>query len=636
MKNQKQLDIHNYHPGNGFIHHYQTLVKDVMIPYQYDVLHDRAEGAEKSHVVENFIHAVQALEGKDTGDGFYGMVFQDSDAAKWLEAAAYSLNLDPDPDLEQKADQFIQQIAAAQDSDGYLNTYFTIKDREKRWTNLLEGHELYCSGHMMEAAVAYYEATGKDTLLNVMIRNMEHIYQHFITEKHPGFPGHPEIELALLRLYRVTNTPHALELAKHFIDLRGTDADYYTREIASRNWTVWGRLEDDPYYQQSYAPVREQTKATGHSVRAVYLYTAMADLASEINDPSLFHACQRLWDSIARQMYVTGGIGSTGIGEAFTTDYHLPNDTAYAETCASIGLIFFASCMLELDMDGRYGDVMEQAFYNTVLAGMQLDGKRFFYVNPLEVLPGISGVVATHLHDKPLRPSWYACACCPPNIARLITSIGKYAYSSNQTTNYCHLYADGDIQFDNQNLIRCQTGYPYDFTVRYQIISTNRTLAIRIPSWSLNYEILVNDQRITPDLQKGYAYIHDLKAGDQVTLRLDENPHFLYASPKIANDTGCVALQHGPLIYCFEGVDNQGDVLSLRIDDSAPILSCGYDPALLGGTEMLKVSAHRVSDCNSLYTLQKPEETACSAYAVPYYTWGNRGENQMRVWMPRI
>ncbi len=240
MKNQKQLDIHNYHPGNGFIHHYQTLVKDVMIPYQYDVLHDRAEGAEKSHVVENFIHAVQALEGKDTGDGFYGMVFQDSDAAKWLEAAAYSLNLDPDPDLEQKADQFIQQIAAAQDSDGYLNTYFTIKDREKRWTNLLEGHELYCSGHMMEAAVAYYEATGKDTLLNVMIRNMEHIYQHFITEKHPGFPGHPEIELALLRLYRVTNTPHALELAKHFIDLRGTDADYYTREIASRNWTVWG------------------------------------------------------------------------------------------------------------------------------------------------------------------------------------------------------------------------------------------------------------------------------------------------------------------------------------------------------------------------------------------------------------
>ena len=395
-------------------------------------------------------------------------------------------------------------------------------------------------------------------------------------------------------------------------------------------------MEDDPYYQQSYAPVREQTKATGHSVRAVYLYTAMADLASEINDPSLFHACQRLWDSIARQMYVTGGIGSTGIGEAFTTDYHLPNDTAYAETCASIGLIFFASRMLELDMDGRYGDVMEQAFYNTVLAGMQLDGKRFFYVNPLEVLPGISGVVATHLHDKPLRPSWYACAYCPPNIARLITSIGKYAYSSNQTTNYCLLYADGDIQFDNQNLIRCQTGYPYDFTVRYQIISTNRTLAIRIPSWSLNYEILVNDQRITPDLQKGYAYIHDLKAGDQVTLRLDENPHFLYASPKIANDTGCVALQHGPLIYCFEGVDNQGDVLSLRIDDSAPILSCGYDPALLGGTEMLKVSAHRVSDCNSLYTLQKPEETACSAYAVPYYTWGNRGENQMRVWMPRI
>lgn len=636
MKKQQQLNIHDYHPGNGFIHHYQTLVKDVMIPYQYDVLHDQAEGAEKSHVVENFIHAAQALEGKDTGDGFYGMVFQDSDAAKWLEAAAYSLNLSPDPNLECKADQLIQQIAAAQDSDGYLDTYFTIKDHEKRWTNLLEGHELYCSGHMMEAAVAYYEATGKDALLNVMLRNMEHIYQHFIVEKHPGFPGHPEIELALLRLYRATKNPHALELARHFIDARGVDADYYTREIASRNWTVWRRLEDDPYYQQSYAPVRQQTKATGHSVRAVYLYTAMADLASEINDPTLFHACERLWDSISRQMYVTGGIGSTGIGEAFTTDYDLPNDTAYAETCASIGLIFFASRMLELDMDRRYSDVMELAFYNTVLAGMQLDGKRFFYVNPLEVLPGISGVVATHLHDKPQRPSWYACACCPPNIARLITSIGKYAYSVNQNTNYCHLFADGTIQFDEQNVIRCQTGYPYDFTVQYQIISTNRTLAIRIPSWSLNYQILVNDHKITPDIQKGYAYIHDLKAEDQVTLLLDDTPRFLYASPKVAKDTGCTALQRGPLIYCFEGIDNHDDILSLRIDDSAPVISCGYDPELLGGTEMLKVSAYRISDCNGLYTFQKPAETACTAYAVPYYTWGNRGENQMRVWMPRI
>ena len=371
MKTQRQLDIKSYTPAHGFIKHYQSLIKEVVIPYQYEVLNDRAEGVEKSHVVENFRNAARALQGEDVGDGFYGMVFQDSDAAKWLEAVAYSLNLFPDEALEKEADELIDLIANSQDEDGYLNTYFTIKDREKRWTNLLEGHELYCAGHMMEAAVAYYEATGKDKLLTVMTKNMEHIYNHFITEKHEGYPGHPEVELALIRLYRATNNQHALDLARHFIDVRGVDRNFYTKEIQKRNWTVWGAHPDDPYYQQSYAPVREQSDATGHSVRAVYLYTGMADLASELDDKALFDACFRLWDSITkRRMYVTGGIGSTGTGEAFTVDYDLPNDTAYAETCASIGLMFFASRMLEMDVDSKYSNVMERAFYNTVLAGM--------------------------------------------------------------------------------------------------------------------------------------------------------------------------------------------------------------------------------------------------------------------------
>ena len=384
MKQQRQIDVKRFESTEGFIYQYQKLIKEVVIPYQYAVLHDQVEGVEKSHVVANFENAAKAVRGEDVGDGFYGMVFQDSDAAKWLEAVAYSLVNFPDTDLEAKADSLIDKIEAAQDTDGYLNTYYTIKDKDKRWTNLLKGHELYCAGHMMEAAVAYYEATGKDKLLRVMQKNAAHIYQHFVTEGHEGYPGHPEVELALLRLYHATGDEKCLALAKHFIDVRGVNNRFYEEEAARRDWSVWGNDATDYDYQQSGKPVREQRDATGHSVRAVYLYTGMADLAAQTEDQELLNACRQLFESIAdRRMYVTGGIGSTVEGEAFTVDYDLPNDTAYAETCASIGLMFFASRMLEAEVDSKYADVMERAFYNTVLAGMQLDGKRFFYVNPL-------------------------------------------------------------------------------------------------------------------------------------------------------------------------------------------------------------------------------------------------------------
>ncbi|MGN1422317.1 MAG: glycoside hydrolase family 127 protein, partial [Oscillospiraceae bacterium] len=385
MKTQKQISVTAYRAA-GFIARYQEIVHDTVIPYQHSVLWDRAEGAEKSHVAQNFINAAKALNGGDIGDGFYGMVFQDSDAYKWLEAAAYSLANKPDSALESKADELIDLIAAAQDTDGYLNTAFTIKDREKRWTNLLEGHELYCSGHMIEAACAYYEATGKRKLLDVAEKNAECIYHRFVTEKIEGVPGHPEIELALLKLYRLTGNGRFLELSKLFIDERGTNPGFFAREAEKRDWTVWNCNPWDNDYRQSGKPVREQSEATGHAVRAVYLYTGMADLAAETADKALLEACRRLWNNIVRKrMYITGGIGSTVLGEAFTVDYDLPSDTAYSETCAAIGLMFFAGRMLENELNGEYADIMELSFYNTVLAGMQLDGKRFFYVNPLEV-----------------------------------------------------------------------------------------------------------------------------------------------------------------------------------------------------------------------------------------------------------
>ena len=633
MKIQKQIPQKAYRADNSFLGRYQKLIKQEVIPYQYQVLCDQAKGAEKSHVIANFINAGKALRGEDVGDGFYGMVFQDSDAAKWLEAAAYSLTIFPDKELEETADQLIELIARAQDEDGYLNTYFTIKDRDKRWTNLLEGHELYCSGHMIEAACAYFEATGKDRLLNVMLKNAEHIYHIFIEEGRDGYPGHPEVELALMRMYHLTGEKHCLELAEHFINARGVDRDYFKKEAEKRNWMVWGMDANDLEYNQNYAPVREQEDATGHAVRAVYLYTAMADLAAETEDETLKHACRKLWENLTeRRMYVTGGIGSTGIGEAFTVDYDLPGDTAYCETCASIGLMFFASRMLEQDVRGEYADVMERAFYNTVLAGMQLDGKRFFYVNPLECIPGISGKAVTHRHDLTQRPKWYACACCPPNTARLISSIGKYAYGENAETAYCHLFAGGKVKFQNGIELSCETAYPYGFTVNYQVKAGNGQLAIHIPAWSKTYDICVNEKETTCMLRSGYVYLN-IKEGDTIRITLDDSPYHMYASSRIPQLSGYTAVCRGPLVYCFEGVDNDGDVLSLSLKRGGKLVVSAYDTELLGGTVKITAEAVRRETDGHLYSDQPPVEKPDQATAVPYYTWCNRGENQMRVWM---
>ncbi|MGN0369650.1 MAG: glycoside hydrolase family 127 protein [Butyrivibrio sp.] len=630
MKIQTQIPVSSY-KATGFIEKYQKIVHNTVIPYQYSVLWDKAQGAEKSHVAVNFINAAKALKEESTEDGFYGMVFQDSDAYKWLEAVAYALANEADSTLEEQADGLIDLIAAAQDEDGYLNTYFTIKDREKRWTNLLEGHELYCSGHMIEAACAYFEATGKRKLLNVAIKNVECIYDRFVTKKINGIPGHPEIELALMKLYRLTGNSHCLELAKKFIDERGVYPSFYEKEAQKRNWTVWGSDPCDNDYRQSGKPVRHQSEATGHAVRAVYLYTGMADLAAETEDEVLLEACRRLWDNIVHnKMYITGGIGSTANGEAFTVDYDLPPDTAYSETCAAIGLMFFGGRMLEKEVNSEYADVMELAFYNTVLAGMQLDGKRFFYVNPLEVNLGISGKACTHSHVLPSRPGWYACACCPPNVARLIGSIGKYAYGENEDTAYCHLFAAGNVSFKNGISLQCETAYPYDMTVKYTVSGKGR-LAVRIPKWSKSYIIKQDGREILTAPQKGYVYI-DIKGKSDIELLLNGTPVYIRASCKVPRLSGMTALMRGPLVYCFEGADN-GSVRELRLDRRTTPELGGFDPDFLGGTVKLTAKAYRIYDCEDIYSSEPEKTTPCEAIAVPYYTWGNRGENEMRVWM---
>ena len=640
----RPVPVTAYQAGEGFLSQKQKLVRQVVLPYQYDILNDRLPGVEKSHAIENLRQAARKMAGEQVPpESFYGMVFQDSDVAKWMEAAAYALAAGPDQELEARLEETIDLLEQGQHEDGYLNSYFTVKAPGKEWTDLQEAHELYCAGHLMEAAVAYFEATGRDRFLKIMERNADCIYRHFTEECPRGFSGHPEVELALLKLYRATGNETYKELCAHFIDVRGQSPNYFVEERKTRGWHVWDQGDPngiDTDYTQSTKPVREQKDAVGHAVRAVYLYTAMADLARESGDPTLKTACETLWKSITeKRMYVTGGIGSTVLGEAFTVDYDLPGDTAYAETCASIGLIFFARRMLELDPKGQYGDVMERALYNTVLAGMAQDGRRFFYVNPLEVVPDISGEAATQRHALPQRPQWYACACCPPNVSRLLTSIGSYAYTAGENALFAHLYLEGTVDSGLGWSLTCETGYPHGGEVRYTYHGPERetTLALRIPGWSRRTSLQVNGQEadLSALTKEGYAYLNRaFREGDQITLTLDMAPQWVTASAKVPALSNRAAVQRGPLVYCAEGVDNGGQVLGLSFAREGALTQEPFDPELLGGVAPVTAQGWRQREPGALYAYGMAQQEPAQIRLVPYYAWGNRGLTQMRVWLP--
>lgn len=638
---------------DSFFTRYENLIKDTVIPYQEKILKDEIPGAEKSHAIANFIAAAEKIEKGESSQPFYGMVFQDSDVAKWLEGAAYTLLLNPDKKLEDDCDKIISIIQKAQLPDGYLNTYFTVKDVSKRWTNLAEAHELYCAGHMIEAAVAFAECLGKTSLLDIMCKMVDCIYKRFIEEKHAGYPGHPEVELALMRLYHYTKNKKHLDLALHFINARGVDSDYFRNELKNRGWVLWSKDHDNKEYALNHKPVREQTQAVGHAVRAAYLYTGMADAAKETSDKSLVDACKTLWTNLTtKRMYITGAIGSAYEGEAFTEDYHLPNDAAYAETCASIGLIFFARQMIELDKNSKYADVMEKALYNCVLAGMQLDGKRFFYVNPLEVIPGISGKAASLRHSLPERPGWFVCACCPPNVARLLPSLGRYIWSVEDNTVYSNLFIGSslDVTVDGAKkgeviLDTGNPGYPYSGNLTYTFKQSNKnekldiTLALRIPEFDLKskkFEITRNGKKADFELKDGYAYIKGpFTEDDKISLVLDMSVHQVFANPKVSADDGKVAFMKGPLVYCAEGIDNNNDILSKKVIKDGKITCNKFDSSLLQGVQTITVEGKASqSDEQTLYSCERPKTKKESIELIPYYAWGNRGLNQMRVWLP--
>lgn len=645
-----------------------NLVRKEMIPYQWKALNDQVADAAPSYCIRNFKVAgrlneerrrlgeafeepsytyrgfeVLPEDPKDLKDQFYGFVFQDSDLYKWLEAVAYSLEQHPNQELQKTAEDAIDLIINAQQDDGYLNTYYIINGKDMAFTNLRDHHELYCFGHLTEAAVAYYQATGNDKLLKAAERFADCIAARFgeAEGKCKGYPGHEIAEMALVRLYEATGNKTYLSLSSFFINERGTRPYYFDQEHPEA--VKKGQEEKIRYeYHQAHMPVRKQEEAVGHAVRGGYLYSGMADAARCLEDETLYEACKQLWNSIvSKKMYITGGIGSTHIGEAFSFDYDLPNDIAYTETCASISLMFFARRMLQINPESRYGDVMELALYNTVLSGMALDGKSFFYVNPLEVMPEASRRDERKAHVKTVRQKWFGCACCPPNLARLLSSIGLYAFTESEDTLFIHLYIGGSIEKKVNGTvakININSNLPWKDEVDIKIKGTGEifTVAVRIPGWGKEYELLGADG-VEKKESQGYLYLTKRwEKEEELKLHFPMKIRRLEANPLVRETIGKIAIMRGPIVYCMEEVDNGANLhlLSVKKVGSAEI-----EEREIAGTMMtcIKMDGYRQivsqEEATLYHDASEEYKEVLKLFFVPYYAWANRGENEMQVWV---
>ena len=568
---------------------------------------------------------------------FTVQVFWDSDIGKWIETASYGLSHRRDAKIEAQIEALVDKFEAAQLADGYLNLWYIGRELDKRWTNLRDNHELYNAGHMLEGAVAYFRATGRRRWLDIMERYVEHIRKTFgpgPDQKH-GYCGHQEIELALIKLYRLTKDKKHLDLATYFINQRGTQPPHYFDEEARARGEnpadYWFKSYE---YSQSHQHVRDQTKVVGHAVRAMYMYTAMADLAAELNDAGLKHACEVLWhDVMATKMYVTAGLGPSAQNEGFTRDYDLPNETAYAETCASVALIFWAQRMLHLDLDGQYADVLERALYNGALSGLSRDGRHYFYANPLES------------NGTPTRWDWHLCPCCTMNVARLIGQVGGYFVSHSKDEIALHLYGgiSTSVELEKDTVkLRETSNYPWSGEIKIEIETEKPfefTLNLRIPGWCKGARVQINGKEFSSAaVVKGYLPIKRTWAkGDTISLILPMPAQRVYANPAVSVDVGRVALSRGPLVYCIEEVDNPGGAVQrLKLPRNAE-LKIEQRTELFDGIVTLNAAAKAITGQdwkNTLYRADAPGEAPTTLTAVPYYLWNNRGQGSMLVWIP--
>ena len=590
-----------------------------------ETIREQLELCERTGRIDNFRRA----SGRKQLPRHQGLVFNDSDVYKTLEAAGYALLDGVDAELEELIEATIDEIAAAQQPDGYLNTYFMFEREEERYTDLTQQHELYCYGHMIQAAIAHRRCTGKNTFFEVAVGVAEHLLATFGPDKRQATDGHEEIELALAELWRETGKKKYLDLAIFFLDQRGKNPSVIPDRPRRR----------EREYFQDHLPVREQAEVKGHAVRAMYMTTGMADVVLEGEDEAMEAALHRLWDSTySRKAYVTGALGARYEGEAFGDDYELPNERAYAETCAAIGAVFWNWRMLARYGDAKYADAMETALYNSVISGVSLDGQGYFYMNPLASPGGYA------------RESWFECSCCPPNVARLMMSLPEYAYSTSDEGLWVHLYVNGSVRTDlpggGRFGIEVDTKYPWNGTVRMRVTeapAAEAALMLRIPGWVDEATLEVNGAGAGEDARPGrYARVHQKwHVGDEVRLDLPMGVRRLRSNPRVLDNRGHVALARGPVVYCVEEADHsEVNVYDLGLSPQAEF-SVRHEAELLGGVTVLEAEGVVLNgDRDELYGKEPfalPGAAGKTALrAIPYHVWANRGAGAMRVWIPEV
>jgi DUF1680 family protein len=577
--------------------------------------------------IKNFERVARAK-----GEPHEGIFYDDSDVFKALEAMAYSLKTHPSAEMEKKCDEWIDKIAAAQQPDGYLNTWYTLKGLQDRYTDM-SMHEDYNAGHMIEAGVAYYNATGKRKLLDVCIKWADHFDALFGPGKKHWVTGHQELELALVKLYKVTKNDKYLKLADWLLSERGKKlAKGYT-------WTDW----KDTAYAQDVLPVKEQTQITGHAVRAMYMYTGAADVAAQTGDAGYMKAMRTVWEDVVyRNMYITGGIGSAGSNEGFSQDYDLPNEQAYCETCASVGMVFWNQRMNAMTGNAEYIDVLERSLYNGALDGLSLSGDRFFYGNPLAS------------RGQHYRREWFGTACCPANIARLIASLGDYIYAKSDDAIYVNLFVGSNttIPLKSGNVdVKMETNYPWEGKVKLNIDPVKKAkfkIYLRVPGWFegvvapgnlyksaidgvFDFTTGVVKKNVKQTRENGYwVFESEWEKGDEIEVEFSMELKRIKARPELKQDSNRIAIQRGPLVYCVEGADNNGKAWNVVVPEDTQFEEIDYKvqdeiiKALTAEVPVVTVAA----DGLSLKTEKK------KIIAIPYYTWANRGKNEMQVWLP--
>ncbi len=632
----------------GIFERYQKILKEKAIPYQWDALNDKVQGAEKSGVIENF--RIAAGESKKE---YYGTCFQDSDLGKWLEAASYALAWGQDEKLNTTVEGAIDLIERAQQKDGYVNTYFTVVQPEERFSNIRECDELYCFGHLAEAAAAHYQATGKTKFLDIMCRFADLMCDTFGDGEGqiPACDGHAEAELAFVRLYEVTGEKRYLDQAGFQLHTRGSEPYYYDIEWEKRGCKSFHphlqgeRPSEDKEYDQSNGPVTGMDHPVGHAVKLGYLLAGMAAYSQHARDAAMYQACKRVFREIlTKQIYVTGAVGATRHKEAFTKDYHLPNDRAYGETCASAAMAIAIRRMLLVEPDAVLADALERILYNALPAGMSLSGDRYFYVNPLEVYP--KDLQADHDYDsvKAIRQKWFACACCPPNLIRVLADLGEYLYVCSGSELYIQLFAESETEIpvsDSRRVrIRQTTQYPFEGRIQIELDrAAGLDVLIRIPGWCTKGTLHANgEKRLVGSKGRAvYEKIHIDSEQAKILLELDLSPYCVRANPEVKADAWKIAAMRGPVVYCAEEFDNGPGLFNLALDPEAGFQVC--EDKVLGVPCLIAQKGCRVKagQCRSnLYTPYRDDTERAAIKLIPYSMWGNREKDrpgEMAVWL---